>query len=240
MADTTGGFIIRTTTGDRGPYSVEQIQDLLNKGKLKQTTQIYDVAAKKVVAVVEALNRSADVPQISDDAEIAEEIRVPRASLPRSSGSKTNAGRAAESVAAPEDDPFAMPKPRGRPLRPPAPGMPNWAKYTMAVVASIGIAIGMYTWNQMRTQGAAKDQSASFKEGFTSALEVKDDPAYIRFLIDEFHEASFKAAKIESKDDKPPVYDQTKYTDEMLARIKKQRASPDPVLMKKWESRKKK
>ena len=67
-----------------------------------------------------------------------------------------------------------------------------------------------------------------------------EDPAYIRFLIDEFHDISFKEAKVEGKDGTPSTYDQARYINLMKARIKKQLAQPDAALMKKWESRKKK
>jgi hypothetical protein len=222
------------------------------------------VAAKKVIAVNDALNSSA-APQSAEDAlrEIAAEAEAFNKANPQGSsarggparsgvGSKAKSrigkpGSAARSGSHPpadgdeveEVDEHGQVRPRTRTIKA-APGIPNSYKYAAAVVASACIALGMYAYNQSRSKGAGPNPSVVFKEGFISDLQTKEDPAYIRFLVDEFHDPIFGVVKIEGKDGAPATYDQVKYINLMKARIKKQLAQPDPELMKKWEAKKKK
>src|SRR4051812_13236217 len=59
------GFVIRTASGDKGPFTAEQIARFVEKGKLAATAKIFDVAGQRTVTAAEA--SGADAPPRDED-----------------------------------------------------------------------------------------------------------------------------------------------------------------------------
>jgi hypothetical protein len=238
----TDRFVIRTASGDKGPFSRAQIAEFVAKGKLPATAKILDVDAQRAVTAGEVIavtplpeapdaEPAAATPAAGDRIDehaltpAAPGTRIPTGTA-RTARGATGGGRART-----ETSRTVRGKRRSRGLS------PVMIAVIAVAVAALLVVVG-FTVKGMKTDHAPDLAKSLLADALAHPDAVLPagaavDPAYVRTLVQRYHAQALADAKQErgSLSQYKPGYDETRYRESLRTSIGKQVATPDAAVL---------
>ncbi|MBA2480741.1 MAG: hypothetical protein H0V44_08770 [Planctomycetes bacterium] len=248
-ATTTDRYVIRTASGDKGPFTRAQIAQFVAAGKLSASAKILDVDAQRAVSAGEVVASASGPAPVLTEADASDPtpdagMRIdpnsvtPSAPGTRIPGTTSRVTKGAAKTGTARRTRGNTEAATGKRTKRRAKGRPVVLIAVLAIVA-VGLVIGaVIVLGRMRTDHSPQlvatlqaDALAHPETLVTSGPAA--DPAYLRVLAQRFHAQALADAKVErgSLSQYKPGYDAARYRGSLAAAIGKQLATPDATVV---------
>lgn len=155
------GYLVRTRSGDKGPYDLDRLAVLVTAGKLPIETKVIDAETGLAIALADLFVAPAEAPpeeEFRDEAEAGADPEAdapPSRGAPRRGAGRSGAGRSGRSPSAP-GRPGARGAARGRAARSFRPGRRKSSPAPILIVLSV---IGVIVVGFLYQRGKEIDRS---------------------------------------------------------------------------------